>query len=80
MKIIKLLTTDDQAAFEKNDSEKHVCLYREVATRVGFGRWGQRTFQRACQVSYRSCPKAAELMCGVDVTRSGQSKEGSSNI
>lgn len=27
MKIIKLLTTDDQAAFEKNDSEKHVCLY-----------------------------------------------------
>ena len=27
MKIIKLLTTDDKAAFEKNDSENHVCLY-----------------------------------------------------
>lgn len=27
MKIIKLLTTHDKAAFEKNDSENHVCVY-----------------------------------------------------
>lgn len=27
MKSIKLLKTDDKVAFEKNDSENHVCLY-----------------------------------------------------